>query len=55
MSCDGPFQMSLVTLVFPIVWDRVGMVYMLPMGLYEVGLGLWLLVKEPRAPPAQQP
>ncbi len=42
--------MSLVTMVFPTVWDRVGMLYMMPMGLYEVGLGLWLLVKGLKAP-----
>jgi hypothetical protein len=42
--------MSLVTMVFPVVWDRVGMAYMMPMGLYEVGLGLWLLVKGLKAP-----
>jgi hypothetical protein len=41
--------MSLVTMVFPVVWDRVGMLYMMPMGLYEVGLGLWLLIKGLRA------
>ncbi len=42
--------MSLVTMVFPLVWDRVGMIYMMPMGLYEVGLGLWLLIKGLKAP-----
>jgi hypothetical protein len=42
--------MSLITMVFPIVWERVGMIYMMPMGLYEVGLGLWLLVKGLKAP-----
>jgi hypothetical protein len=42
--------MSLLTMVFPVVWDRVGMAYMMPMGLYEVGLGLWLLVKGLKAP-----
>ena len=36
--------MSLITMVFPRVWDAVGMLYMMPMGLYEVGLGLWLIV-----------
>jgi hypothetical protein len=46
--------MSLVTMVFPIVWDRVGMAYMMPMGLYEIGLGLWLLIKGIKAPAAQQ-
>jgi hypothetical protein len=42
--------MSLVTMVFPVVWERVGMAYMMPMGLYEVGLGLWLLIKGLKAP-----
>jgi Domain of unknown function (DUF4386) len=42
--------MSLVTMVFPVVWDRVGIAYMMPMGLYEVGLGFWLLVKGIRPP-----
>jgi hypothetical protein len=42
--------MSLVTMVFPVVWDRVGIAYMMPMGLYEVGLGLWLLIKGIKAP-----
>jgi hypothetical protein len=46
--------MSLVTMVFPVVWDRVGMAYMMPMGLYEVGLGLWLLIRGIKAPTAQQ-
>lgn len=29
---------------------RVGMSYMMPMGLYEVGLGFWLLIKGIREP-----
>jgi len=37
--------MSLLTIVFPRVYEVLGMSYMLPMGLYEVGLGLWLLIK----------
>ena len=45
--------MSLVTMVFPMVWDRVGMLYMMPMGLYEVGLGLWLLIIGLKAPLSQ--
>jgi hypothetical protein len=45
--------MSLVTMVFPVVWDRVGMAYMMPMGLYEVGLGFWLLIKGINVPTAQ--
>jgi hypothetical protein len=46
---------SLATMVFPRVWEVLGMAYMMPMGLYEVGLGLWLLIKglrEPRLEPA---
>lgn len=44
--------MTLITMVFPKVWEAVGMIYMLPMGLYEVGLGLWLIVKGLRPPSA---
>ena len=43
---------TLATMVFPILWDRVGMAYMMPMGLYEVGLGLWLLIKGLQVPRA---
>jgi hypothetical protein len=46
--------MSLVTMVFPVVWDRVGMVYMMPMGLYEIGLGFWLLIKGIKVSTPQQ-
>ena len=28
----------------------MGLAYMAPMGIYEVGLGLWLLVKGIQAP-----
>ena len=42
--------MSLVTMVFPRVYAVLGMSYMMPMGLYEVGLGLWLLIKGLKAP-----
>ena len=45
--------MTLVTMVFPHVYEVLGMSYMMPMGLYEVGLGLWLLIKGLRAPGAQ--
>ena len=41
---------TLTLLVFP-GFGAVGMAYMIPMGLYEVGLGLWLLVKGISAPP----
>jgi hypothetical protein len=47
--------MTLVTMVFPVVWERIGMAYMMPMGLYEVGLGLWLLIKGLQSPRVQNP
>jgi len=37
-------------MVFPNLGRVIGMAYMGPMGIYEVGLGLWLLVKGIRAP-----
>jgi hypothetical protein len=45
---------TLAIMVFPGL-GAVGMAYMMPMGLYEVGLGLWLLVKGIRTPNAQNP
>jgi len=42
--------MTLVTMVFPRVYEVIGMSYMMPMGLYEVGLGLWLLIKGLQTP-----
>jgi hypothetical protein len=30
------------------------MMYMMPMGLYEIGLGFWLLIKGIKLPTAQQ-
>ena len=45
--------MSLITMVFPVVWDRVGIAYMMLMGLYEIGLGFWLLIKGIKVPSAQ--
>ena len=47
--------MTLVTMVFPRVYEVLGMSYMMPMGLYEVGLGLWLLVKGIRTPSPANP
>ncbi len=32
-------------IVAPAVMQRVGLAYMAPMGLFEIGLGLWLLVR----------
>ena len=40
---------ALAIIVFPRL-GVVGMAYMMPMGLYEVGLGLWLLIKGLPAP-----
>ena len=42
--------MSLITIVFPGVYAVLGMTYMVPMFFYEVGLGLWLLIKGLRTP-----
>jgi hypothetical protein len=45
--------LSIVTLaiiVFPGLGDVLGLAYMAPMGIYEVGLGLWLLLKGIQAP-----
>ena len=41
---------TLVVMVFPTLGAALGLTYMLPMGVYEVGLGLWLLVKGIQAP-----
>lgn len=43
---------SLAIIVFPGL-GVIGMSYMMPMGLYEVGLGFWLLIKGIKAPTAQ--
>lgn len=43
---------SLAIIVFPGL-GVIGMSYMMPMGLYEVGLGFWLLLKGIKAPVAQ--
>jgi len=43
---------SLAIIVFPGL-GVIGMSYMMPMGLYEVGLGFWLLIKGIKAPAAQ--
>ncbi len=41
---------GIVIMVFPKVWEVLGLMYMVPMFIYEVGLGLWLLIKGLRAP-----
>lgn len=43
---------SLAIIVFPAL-GVIGMSYMMPMGLYEVGLGFWLLIKGIKAPATQ--
>jgi hypothetical protein len=37
-------------IVFPGIGEVMGLAYMAPMGIYEVGLGLWLLVRGIREP-----
>lgn len=36
---------TLVVMALPDLGSRLGLSYMMPMGLYEVGLGLWLLIR----------
>jgi hypothetical protein len=43
---------SLAIIAFPGL-GLIGIIYMMPMGLYEVGLGFWLLIKGIKAPAAQ--
>jgi hypothetical protein len=42
--------MSLAIIVFPTL-SRLGLTYMMPMGLYEFGLGFWLLIRGIQALP----
>lgn len=44
-----------IILIFPGLGKTVGLTYMAPMGIYEVGLGLWLLVRGIREPAAGSP
>ena len=44
--------MSLAIVVFPTL-SKLGLTYMMPMGLYEFGLGFWLLIKGIQAPPSE--
>jgi hypothetical protein len=41
--------MSLALIAFPGL-SVIGMAHMMPMGLYEFGLGFWLLIKGIRLP-----
>ncbi|HVS01082.1 MAG TPA: DUF4386 domain-containing protein [Thermoanaerobaculia bacterium] len=43
---------TLAVLVVPALGEALGLSYMIPMFFYEVGLGLWLLVKGLREPAA---
>ena len=43
---------TLVIIVFPSL-GFIGMSYMMPMGIYEVGLSFWLLIKGIKVPSAQ--
>jgi hypothetical protein len=43
-------NVTLAVLLFPRLGEAVGLVYMAPMFFYEVGLGLWLLIKGIRSP-----
>jgi hypothetical protein len=41
---------TLAIIVFPRLADVLGLGYMMPLGVFEVGLGLWLLVRGLRVP-----
>lgn len=45
--------MALGIIVWPPLLSIVTMAYMAPMGVYEIGLGLWLLIKGVKAPRAE--
>jgi Domain of unknown function (DUF4386) len=45
-------SLTLAIMVFPGLGDVLGLAYMAPMFVYEVGLGLWLLVKGIHVPAA---
>lgn len=44
---------TLAIMVFPSL-GALGLSYMMPLGIYEVGLGFWLLIKGIQAPPAEE-
>jgi len=46
---------TLAIIMFPAFGGGMGMAYMLPMGLYEVGLGLWLVTKGIGEPGSKRP
>jgi hypothetical protein len=43
----------LAIIVFPSL-GTLGLSYMMPLGIYEVGLGFWLLIKGIQAPPIEE-
>jgi hypothetical protein len=43
---------TLAIIVFPSLGSMLGLTYMMPLGIYEVGLGLWLLIRGIRTSPA---
>ena len=43
---------TLAIILFPRLGSVLGLAYMAPLGIYEVGLGLWLLIRGIRAPRA---
>ena len=45
---------TLAIMIFPAIGNALGLTYMVPMFFYEVGLGLWLLAKGLREPPATE-
>ncbi len=44
--------MKVAIIVFPKL-KALGITYMLPMGIYEIGLGPWVLIKGLKAPSPQ--
>ena len=46
--------MALGIIVWPPLYGIVTMAYMAPMGLYEIGLGLWLAIRGIRLPTARE-
>jgi hypothetical protein len=46
---------ALGIIAWPRLYTLLGMAYMAPMGLYEIGLGFWLLIRGIRLEPVGQP
>jgi hypothetical protein len=45
VTCQASANATLAIMVFPSLGGVMGRPYMAPMGIYEVGLSLWLLIK----------